>query len=518
MSGIRKLLLGGAICCLIISLVIPVTSSNGLNSNSEVSAAGPFFRNPFKKEKSSAKKSTTAKKRTVKSDSRTSDASDGNSKSSVMQKLQNEYEKSDQPSSKNATSNSKQSKKSSSQKSKASTQRDKKGNIFSRAYDKVLGNSKFESMPRGKATYAAERTPNANFIHGKGSKKVVSGESKSTKQIGQADIIIPPQPQPNFLPGLDMTDIEAIKPAITEGLKPLATNDPFPLPPLPDEIGSLSTSVSQSDTADAIQKLEPKATGLEVPLPGDFLIKFVPVETEPVPEKLTENAEQRVSEPTAEMIEQRAEAFVEPAPQVQFVEKPPVLNKHGLPPAPSAVDTAPVSSRTSVVKRRFASTNSKGWHSRIVKSQRQEPNTLNIPDDIRPAALPNPAVVHKEDTADKYRRISERGDRAGFKGFCPVVLREQLELVDASPEYRVEHEGTVYYLSTADAMAQFEEAPERYAPAKGGIDLVKFTNQGVEEPGSLDFAVWYQDQLYLFSSQERMDQFKSESDAFIPNE
>lgn len=135
--------------------------------------------------------------------------------------------------------------------------------------------------------------------------------------------------------------------------------------------------------------------------------------------------------------------------------------------------------------------------------------------EARPTTPPSPAIVHKEAASEKYRRIAERGNRTGFKGFCPVVLRDSLELVDASPAFRIEYEGAIYYFSSADALEKFQQSPVRYAPARGGIDLVRYAAEGVEELGRLDYAVWYHDRLYLFATQQAMEQFKSAPENYL---
>lgn len=530
MSGMRRLLFGGAICCLIISLVFPVTSGNGSNSHSEVSAAvGPEFKKSKLESDSESEKKEHSK---------------AEAKSPLMQELQQAYNKNDQAKPGTVQLVSSQ-KKASTKEKKASPkkqpkQQKKSRNIFGRAYDKYVrksgSKSDSDSVAKKESLYAPERTPNANRLPSKSSKSVALKEPAPPKQSEPAPIIIPPQPQPNFLPGLEMTDIEAIKPAITAGVKPLEGNDPFPLPPLPTEIGAPAAPKKSEpvDVAETVQKPEANTSPMQIalPLPGidtdvvanepeapeaEMAVEQ-PVELSEPKVAVQESTEelvndQQFSEPFVEAVEQEIEGFA--SNEEMIVEDIQSVKKGNLPPAPSAMAPAPSVSEPLVKQQQLPPTY-QGWRKRNSQASNQEPNALNIPEEARPAALPNPAVVHKEDPAEKYRRIAERGDRSGFKGFCPVVLREQLELVDASPEYQVEFEGAIYYLSTESAMTQFEEAPGRYAPVQGGIDLVKYSKQGVEEAGRLDYAVWYRDQLYLFSSQERMDQFKSESETFVP--
>jgi YHS domain-containing protein len=99
-------------------------------------------------------------------------------------------------------------------------------------------------------------------------------------------------------------------------------------------------------------------------------------------------------------------------------------------------------------------------------------------------------------------RIMSRTGQTGFKGFCPVELRDHRELVDAREKYRAKFGLQTYYFSSPEARLAFEANPARYAPAGGGSDVVLLVNTGEETPGSLDFSLWYRDRLYLFRSRE----------------
>ena len=94
-----------------------------------------------------------------------------------------------------------------------------------------------------------------------------------------------------------------------------------------------------------------------------------------------------------------------------------------------------------------------------------------------------------------------------MKGFCAVALREQRQLVDAVPIYSAIYQSKRYYFSSAEAQARFEEAPQKYAPVAGGSDVVVRTNSDQVVEGSLDFAVWYKDRLFLFNSPESVEAF-----------
>jgi YHS domain-containing protein len=121
-----------------------------------------------------------------------------------------------------------------------------------------------------------------------------------------------------------------------------------------------------------------------------------------------------------------------------------------------------------------------------------------------PATQLPPTVA---ESAAPMHKISERIGQHGMKGFCPVALREQRQLVDAVPIYSAIYRSKRYYFSSAEAQARFEAAPQKYAPAAGGADVVVQANSEQTVDGTLEFAVWYKDRLFLFCSPESADAF-----------
>jgi len=135
---------------------------------------------------------------------------------------------------------------------------------------------------------------------------------------------------------------------------------------------------------------------------------------------------------------------------------------------------------------------------------------LSDPQAPKPFAEPKHATLLSDDdrdSASKMRQIAERGGRTGLKGFCPVVLRDQRDLIDANPLYSSLFESKTYHFSSAAAKATFDRNPEKYAPVAGGIDILVKANSDQLVEGTLDYAVWYRDHLYLFSSPESLETF-----------
>ncbi len=119
-------------------------------------------------------------------------------------------------------------------------------------------------------------------------------------------------------------------------------------------------------------------------------------------------------------------------------------------------------------------------------------------------------VAEQDRRVRQQRMIQSRAGQSGFKGFCPVELRDRRELIDTNAEFTATFGLQTYSFSSAAAKTAFEADPSRYAPAAGGSDVVLLVNSGEEQPGMLDYALWYRDRLYLFRSRETMAMFNQD--------
>ena len=117
--------------------------------------------------------------------------------------------------------------------------------------------------------------------------------------------------------------------------------------------------------------------------------------------------------------------------------------------------------------------------------------------------------IEDEVTRDKMLKIRERGGMKGLKGFCPVTLHDERELVDANSEFHATHRGQKFHFASAEAKAKFDEDPSLYAPAAYGADVVALTRDKDVVEGSLDHAAWFKGRLYLFGTQDAHDTFVS---------
>ncbi|MDB5385332.1 MAG: hypothetical protein JWM11_978 [Planctomycetaceae bacterium] len=116
---------------------------------------------------------------------------------------------------------------------------------------------------------------------------------------------------------------------------------------------------------------------------------------------------------------------------------------------------------------------------------------------------------------DNLRKLAESPEKLGFKGFCPVMLRQHRTLAIAKPQFNASYQGKKYRFSSADAKAQFEKSPHLFAPAHNGADGVTLLDNDKSLEGSLDFAAWYQGRLYMFTKREHLEMFHAEPDQYM---
>ncbi|MCH7989412.1 MAG: hypothetical protein IID46_09740, partial [Planctomycetes bacterium] len=110
----------------------------------------------------------------------------------------------------------------------------------------------------------------------------------------------------------------------------------------------------------------------------------------------------------------------------------------------------------------------------------------------------------QKEKREKLIQIFERVGLNGFKGFCPVTLRDQRELINSKLKCKAIYESRIYFFSTEKARDKFENDPEHYAPVHGGKDIVMLRDDEKKVQGSLDHAVWFKDRLYLFSDADSL--------------
>ena len=110
------------------------------------------------------------------------------------------------------------------------------------------------------------------------------------------------------------------------------------------------------------------------------------------------------------------------------------------------------------------------------------------------------------------QRTSATGNplRCALAGYCPVQLKEHDRWIAGAPNFQVSYEGQVFHFSSDAARQQFEAAPEKYAPAHSGNDVVLAVKENRTVPGSVNHSAVWHGRLYLFSNAASLTAFQED--------
>ena len=129
-----------------------------------------------------------------------------------------------------------------------------------------------------------------------------------------------------------------------------------------------------------------------------------------------------------------------------------------------------------------------------------------IESNFRKAHPVNPiAQSEQANTAE----LGEPRPVVGLDGFSPVALVKSRKWIRGSASHAWEFRGVPYFLSSREELLEFRKSPESYAPKLLGCDPVILWETDRAIAGTTDFAAFYDDELYLFKSDERRKQFKA---------
>jgi YHS domain-containing protein len=106
----------------------------------------------------------------------------------------------------------------------------------------------------------------------------------------------------------------------------------------------------------------------------------------------------------------------------------------------------------------------------------------------------------------------------GFRGYCPVALKDERKLIEALPDFESEYHGKLYTFSSAEAKTIFDMNPRKYVPAGEGTDVVRRMGGEKGVSGTLEHAAWYRGRLYLFASAETRNTFVDSPSKFLADD
>lgn len=135
--------------------------------------------------------------------------------------------------------------------------------------------------------------------------------------------------------------------------------------------------------------------------------------------------------------------------------------------------------------------------------------------DLVAARTPEPARATGESPNGGTRLTTIERQQPMLDGYCPVTLWRNRKWEKGSPQFRVEYRDQAYLLASAEDVREFNENPTRYAPRFLGCDPIVVWESDRAVLGSTRFGAFYNDQLFLFTSDENRQAFKADPDRYI---
>lgn len=150
------------------------------------------------------------------------------------------------------------------------------------------------------------------------------------------------------------------------------------------------------------------------------------------------------------------------------------------------------------------------------RPQPVEPNVAESKPTV-PQASPHPGAMgglstHQPGTGaeDADTVHAESKPALGLAGYSPVSLWRDRKWKKGDEEFAGVYKGIFYYMASADELDAFRTDPARYAPRLLGADPVILWETDRAVPGSVRFAAYFDDDLYLFANAKSRQQFKDD--------
>ncbi len=124
-------------------------------------------------------------------------------------------------------------------------------------------------------------------------------------------------------------------------------------------------------------------------------------------------------------------------------------------------------------------------------------------------------LIASRQTADDVQNVIITEPNLMLGGYCPFTLQMHRRWEKGSLSFTGEYHGQAYHFVSAEALAEFEASPERFAPKYLGCDPVVVWETDRALPGDVRYGAFYDDELYLFVSDANRQRFKTDPDQFV---
>ena len=152
---------------------------------------------------------------------------------------------------------------------------------------------------------------------------------------------------------------------------------------------------------------------------------------------------------------------------------------------------------------------------------RSSHNDTVVPPQSNVAQRRSPANIQRYASADTRGTLPAQppvADQAkvspSMDGYCPVTLLKQESWKKGNPSLGVIHRGRLFLFTGEKEKRAFLADPDKYSPVLAGVDPVELTDHGRVAEGHRAHGVVYRDQVYLFVSENNLEQFWNAPDRY----
>lgn len=113
-------------------------------------------------------------------------------------------------------------------------------------------------------------------------------------------------------------------------------------------------------------------------------------------------------------------------------------------------------------------------------------------------------------------RVDEASPPLALDGYCPVTLVEQNRMLKGDPQFGARHRGRTYLFADEIASEKFFADPDHYSPMFSGYDPVQLLDTHKWVPGHHKHGLRIGTRIFLFSSEQTLQQFWNEQERWLP--
>lgn len=148
----------------------------------------------------------------------------------------------------------------------------------------------------------------------------------------------------------------------------------------------------------------------------------------------------------------------------------------------------------------------------VTRTESSQPNVSTPPDRSADERLTTKLVPETTRVGEPDRKESPAPVEKlliGLDRFSPVSLAKHRQWRKGKTEFALVYQGVVYLLCDEEEYREFKVDPGKYAPRLLGCDPVVLWASDRAIPGSTQFGAYFDGELFLFTSPENRDRFKS---------